>query len=175
MTQSQAFESYRSSSWLVCGGVGKEAGTSTVLGPWGMAWDSRSSSLLNGVGSCFGPKPLDTEDNQVQNNSTSEMFNPTLQITDITAPLSLNDFYHYCLLYDIFGPLGNYPLTSDISSLDKCGTICNRIFKKILSKRKCTSGFGETYTKSSLSDRRCNFPEAPLPIYKIFYRINEWN
>lgn len=40
--------------------MGREAGTSTVLGPCVMARASRSSSVLNGTCSGFGTRPLDT-------------------------------------------------------------------------------------------------------------------
>lgn len=65
---------YLSSSWLLWGGVGREAGTSTVLGPWAMARASRSSSVLNGTCSGFGTRPLDT----VWNRSILSIWKKTL-------------------------------------------------------------------------------------------------
>ncbi len=51
-----------SSSWLLWGGVGREAGTFTVLGPWARARASSSSSALN----CSGREssPLVTVETQ---------------------------------------------------------------------------------------------------------------
>lgn len=66
----QLFIGYLSSSWLLWGGVGSEAGTSTVLGPCAMARASRSSSVLNGTCSGFGTSPLDT----VENRSTMSIW-----------------------------------------------------------------------------------------------------
>lgn len=47
-----------SSSWLLWGGVGREAGTSTVLGPWDSARASSSSSALSCTCMALGSRPL---------------------------------------------------------------------------------------------------------------------
>lgn len=51
---------YLNSSWLLWGGVGSEAGTSTVLGPWAIALASKSSCGLNGSWNPLDPKLLVT-------------------------------------------------------------------------------------------------------------------
>lgn len=44
--------------------MGREAGTSTVLGPCAIARARRSSSVLKGTCSGFGTMPLDTAGNR---------------------------------------------------------------------------------------------------------------
>lgn len=64
-------KTYLNSSWLLWGGVGSEAGTSTVLGPWAIALANKSSCGLKGNWNCFGPRALVTESRKAQHNETS--------------------------------------------------------------------------------------------------------
>lgn len=64
-------KTYLNSSWLLWGGVGSEAGTSTVLGPWAIALANKSSCGLKGNWNCFGPRALVTESREAQHNETS--------------------------------------------------------------------------------------------------------
>lgn len=54
-------KTHLNSSWLLWGGVGSEAGTSTVLGPWAIALANKSSCGLKGNWNCFGPRALVTK------------------------------------------------------------------------------------------------------------------
>lgn len=78
--------SYLNSSWLLWGGVGREAGTSTLLGPCAMALANRSSCGLKGSWNCFGPRVLVTE-TQARTGWTSD---PVDLVTNMVVSLTSN-------------------------------------------------------------------------------------
>lgn len=63
---------YLNSSWLLWGGVGSDAGTSTVFGPWAMALASKSSWGRNGKWNGLGPRLLVTGKANTTMNTFSE-------------------------------------------------------------------------------------------------------